>query len=77
MAEITCAGCEARGEPAAVEGAIMVCSNCGVTLVVDEDNSEFGNRIAGFSDVHAVGEDGMKRLKRAHGAIVRPGKKQR
>lgn len=73
MPEITCAGCEGVGEPAALERNVAVCSHCGVTLVVNDAVT----RIAVFEDVEPFDEGEMKRLRRARGAIVRPGRKQR
>lgn len=73
MPEMTCAGCGSIGEPAAIERNLAICVSCGVTLVVDGDMT----RIAVFDDVKELDEGEMKRLRRAHGAIVRPGKKPR
>ncbi len=73
MPDLTCVGCSATGPAAAVERTLAICANCGLTLVVDDA----GTRVAVFDDVRTLDESEMKRLKRAHGAILRPTKRQR
>ena len=71
MAPMMCAQCNADGEPAAAEGAILTCGTCGAT-VVRLSPDDLDTRPATLRDVDTLSPDAVRRLRHAHAAIVRP-----
>lgn len=71
---ITCPSCYESGDPALIIRDVAICSNCGATLKVSEDQPI---RLSRLSDIEGFDVAEMAQLRRARGAIARPGRRQR
>lgn len=71
---VLCAACQKVETPAASAGHVLVCRNCGTSLVLNSDGS---TRKATAVDIEALNPADIQQLSRARAGIARADRRQR